>query len=689
MNGSELLANYRNGSEQAFVDLLRHYSGLVYAAAKRRVSSHAVAEEVTQVVFTRLAKKPPVVKTDGELAGWLHRTTIHVAIDAWRAEVRRQNREQQAVLMNAAPADKEDNSWDALAPHLDEALDELQASDRHAVLLRFFEGKSMRDVGISLGVTEDAAKMRVSRAINRLRDRLVQRGATCSVVLLATLLLQHAGGAIPAQALARLAALHLGSESAKSAVGTTLVQLLKSKLVWVCSGVSILVLTFLLTIRPSRATSETIAVEPQADPGAFANSASPSRDTRWARMNRDVLSTQPSSRFILHVRDKQDGRALSGGKIRVAYFYAGGEGERHDALTGLDGNAPIPFPNRPDTSPGANIFVCVEGYVPKCFSVRGNDDRAEHVLELEPAAILSGMVMDENGLPVPGVELKARPDSTIDSHRSGVPNTDFQTCNTITDEAGRWTFPFAPKSYSEIRFTLLCSNYAATETIVPINSPETQNMTLVISRGSVVVGKVTDANGNAVEGATILEFQNFGYRKLTAESDANGSYELRGIEAPAIYGIVAEPAPGMTPAAREEMLRNARRGLRRPKEQKVELVVQAEGFAPQVVKVDLLQPTNQVDFVLNRGAVFRGHIVDENGLPISGAIVRTDMDFDNQVEDRFRWFSHATPDGRFEWNSAPSQTLCFWFEADGYEVVRGTPMLIDGTDHRIVLRRKR
>jgi hypothetical protein len=203
---------------------------------------------------------------------------------------------------------------------------------------------------------------------------------------------------------------------------------------------------------------------------------------------------------------------------------------------------------------------------------------------------------------------------------------------------------------------------------------------------------VTDANGNPVNDATIAEYHNFAFRKPSTKSDADGAYELRGLGSPAIYNISpdltafnpAEPLP-----TSEELMKNAKAKLEKPKEQKVELVLQAKGFSPQVRIVELLQPTNRVDFVLESATVFRGHIVDEHGNPISEAIARTDMDFANQVDDRFHWFTHATPDGRFEWDSAPAQTLCFWFEADGYETIRGTPMLPDGTDHEIVLHPKR
>src|SRR5881409_2217777 len=119
MSGSDLLADYRNtGSEGAFSELVRRYTNLVYSIAKRRLSNGQLAEEVTQTVFTRLAMAAPKVRSDAELVAWLHRTTVHVAIDVWRSETRRRTREQHAAVMEPAPAEST-QPWDEIDPNLD------------------------------------------------------------------------------------------------------------------------------------------------------------------------------------------------------------------------------------------------------------------------------------------------------------------------------------------------------------------------------------------------------------------------------------------------------------------------------------------------------------------------------------------------------------------------------------------
>jgi RNA polymerase sigma factor (sigma-70 family) len=104
MNETELLLAFRKErSEEAFAELVRRYAGLVYSVAKRRMANAALAEDITQIVFIRLAKTPPTVENHGELGAWLHRTTINITIDTWRSETRRRNREQQATLWNPPP----------------------------------------------------------------------------------------------------------------------------------------------------------------------------------------------------------------------------------------------------------------------------------------------------------------------------------------------------------------------------------------------------------------------------------------------------------------------------------------------------------------------------------------------------------------------------------------------------------
>src|SRR5213083_1574348 len=129
MNGTDLLAEFRKSrSEIAFGELVRRYTNLVYSVARRRLSNDSLAQEVTQTVFIRLAKAAPKIRGDAELVAWLHRTTVHVSIDLWRAESRRRAREQHVAAMQ--PDRTEETVWNDIAPVVDEALNELGETDR-------------------------------------------------------------------------------------------------------------------------------------------------------------------------------------------------------------------------------------------------------------------------------------------------------------------------------------------------------------------------------------------------------------------------------------------------------------------------------------------------------------------------------------------------------------------------------
>src|SRR5436189_4884356 len=208
MNETDLWAQFKEGrSEHAFRELVRRYTNLVYSAAKRRLASTALAEEATQTVFIRLANTVPALRDDAALVGWLHRTTVHVSIDLWRSESRRRHREEHAAAMQ--PIADDNAIWNDLSPVLDEALNHLGDADRQTLLLRFFDHKSMRELGTAFGISEDAAKMRVSRALDRLREHVAKEGIICSVTLLGTLLTQRAVEAAPAALLATLLCLSL------------------------------------------------------------------------------------------------------------------------------------------------------------------------------------------------------------------------------------------------------------------------------------------------------------------------------------------------------------------------------------------------------------------------------------------------------------------------------------------------
>jgi RNA polymerase sigma factor (sigma-70 family) len=192
----ELLARYtRQHAEDAFAEIVRRHLGLVYSAALRQVHSPQLAEEVAQSAFTDLARNAARLKPDTILTAWLYQVTRRTAIDVVRREASRQLREQIATEMNAMHATAAD--WTHIEPLLDEAMHALDDTDRTAVLLRYFENKSLREVGATLGTSDDAAQKRVSRAVERLREFFAKRGVTVGASGLAVVISANAIQAAP------------------------------------------------------------------------------------------------------------------------------------------------------------------------------------------------------------------------------------------------------------------------------------------------------------------------------------------------------------------------------------------------------------------------------------------------------------------------------------------------------------
>jgi RNA polymerase sigma factor (sigma-70 family) len=200
-----LLTEYaRNGSERAFRELVSAYLSFVYSTALRLVAGDShLAEDVAQTVFIDLARKAPLLPASVRLGGWLHRHTCFVARKALRKERRRRARERQAMQLQTI-ADYTQENISQLAAILDEAINKLGKADREAIILRFFEQHDFRRLGETLGSSEDAARMRVTRALEKLRELLLRRGVAMSVAGLAYVLGTKSAEAVPAAVGARI-----------------------------------------------------------------------------------------------------------------------------------------------------------------------------------------------------------------------------------------------------------------------------------------------------------------------------------------------------------------------------------------------------------------------------------------------------------------------------------------------------
>lgn len=187
----------QTGAESAFAELVRRHLDLVHSAALRQVAGDAHhAEDVTQAVFVELARQARRLTSHRSLAGWLYTTARNVAARSQRTEKRRLAREQRAHAMNEVPGSPPPD-WAELRPLLDEAMHRLSAADREAVVLRVFQNQPLATVGRALGISENAARMRVDRALDRLRCELARRGVVSTAAALSLVLGAHAVSPAP------------------------------------------------------------------------------------------------------------------------------------------------------------------------------------------------------------------------------------------------------------------------------------------------------------------------------------------------------------------------------------------------------------------------------------------------------------------------------------------------------------
>jgi len=181
-----LLREYAaHGSEAAFAELVSRRIGFVYSAALRQLRDPNLAEEATQAVFILLAQKAGRISARTILTGWLFKTTRFVALAQIRTSAKRRQREQEPHMQTELQAAVPDPLWEQMSPLLDEALAALGEKDRQALLLRFFENKSLAEVGGVLGAGEDTARKRVSRALDKLRKYFSKRGVNSTTAIIA------------------------------------------------------------------------------------------------------------------------------------------------------------------------------------------------------------------------------------------------------------------------------------------------------------------------------------------------------------------------------------------------------------------------------------------------------------------------------------------------------------------------
>lgn len=227
---SELLTQYaQNGSEEAFADLVERHLPLVFSAALRQTAGDIhTAQDVAQTVFADLARKARSLCRHQFLAGWLYTSTRFAAAKANRTERRRYHRELQAQAMHQITTDSSsDLDWAAIRPALDQAMHQLKPADRDLILMRYFHNRQLATIAGSYGLSEDAIRKRVDRALDKLRT-LLSRGGISNTAALAAALSTNAVQSAPTSLAATVTAASLASAAAGTGKTLALAALLTS-----------------------------------------------------------------------------------------------------------------------------------------------------------------------------------------------------------------------------------------------------------------------------------------------------------------------------------------------------------------------------------------------------------------------------------------------------------------------------
>ncbi len=657
---NQLLKEYAaNGSEPAFRELVTRYVDLVYSVALRRLKGDEHrAEEVTQTVFTDLAQKAATLPERVMLGGWLHRHTGFVAGNYVRGEIRRQVREKEAATMMLH--ESEETNWQEVAPFLDEAIDQLDSSDREAVLLRYFEKRDLRSLGVYLGVSEDAAQKRVSRAVDKLRDLLAERGVTIAAVALGAMLTEQAVLAGPAGLAATVGSKALKgvavAGASASSLGLTFWGAMKGAVV----------LLVLATMIGGVVWQRVVGQSEQARP--ITRAASQIKAEVLKNMNQTVVVAAPLLEAVVsesgtnYLRLKlvaaETGEAVAGTKIKVQRW-TGKKLVEGESVVNEKGEVDIAvargtitklqlWTQRVGFADTRLLWVPELGdVVPETYTVR-----------LERAVPIGGQVVDREGKPVEDAKVEFLHYISPQLQRS-VEIRDVGQITATTDNEGHWEINrIANGTIPQLLGRAWHEALVGTSNQYVSKSTEMENQlregTYVFRLGAPLItvrGVVVSSEGQPVADAFVIVGElntQYSHEKRT---DADGRFEIAGCR------------PG-----------------------KNRLSILTSGFMPFVEDFEFAEESAPVRIVLKPGKALILQVVNRAGEPVAKASFYLDNFTDTGERQLLPTINlEADANGRVEWNQAPDQELTLNVRAAGYMQRHGIKVRPDGKEHQVVL----
>lgn len=671
-NDIELLRRYvLERSESAFADLVRQHIALVYSAALRQTNGDAsLAEDATQVVFTDLARKAARLTRHTSLAGWLYTSTRYAAAALRRAEQRRSAREQEAHAMNQLlqPAGT-DPAWEQLRPVLDEAMHDLKADDREAVLLRYFEHLPLAAVGARLGVTENAARMRVDRALDKLRGALAKRGVTSTAGALAVILTAQAASAVPAGLAASISTAAIASAAAATGgaaalTGAALREMLWSKLrLAIGCGAAVLVIAtvgVLLKPKPSPVTppaatsmakGETRPMSQAAPETAFSEQRQPTRE--------DASDLAPHGPELFFV-DDTTGRPITNQVVELSGWERGSQLMVHKQVPLAEARCLAPFD--PKHGPRYWILTHMESYAD--VRLRWQLGQGEvlpeaYTVRLVRPVLIHGRVVDAAGNPVAGATVGFNTENVAATGMS-VEDHCVDYLRAKTDANGRWQLNrLAPEMVQRLFGGASHPEHSQSERIYVSRQPELAQQlldgTLVfhLGEGITLRGTVVDQNQQPIPNAQVHVGIRGSSRSQDTKTGADGTFQVVG----------CQPGKGLVSA-------------------------EADGFAPAALQLTFETKLQPVQLALGPGKPLRMRVVDTTGVAVAGATLSLDS-FPRQERSvpvpqvQFRCTTDS--EGRAVWTHAPDQPLEFTATAPRHIRLDSIKLQPEDKEHVITL----